>query len=347
MPYLAFNDEWFSRHQGKLLYLLNHRFTRRWFRWVLRIRQTDCPLSTTITEIGPNRFSYGDRLFFDKQWKIERTTNFRTHQKYSKRLYLAFRPLWWTLHFWDWLVADRLIPRWSFGFLTLTAFPTAGTGGPTGDAMVSRQVASETFSTIRSGAGTNTDNSGTALSVIIQASSTSNQFSEIARAVITFDTSSLTSSASISSAVLSGFGEFNGGGLSGDNDWYIAGSTPATNFNFAASDYAQCQTTSFGKITNASFSTTAYNDVTLNASGVSNISKTGISKFSLQLGADLNNTAPTWSSGAFMELDVSSADHTGTSQDPKLVVTYTLAATLLWQPQTERPIFEKLGVVSY
>jgi len=117
-----FGETWFEKHQRGLLWLLNFPMIRSWFRWCLKIHRYDC--RTRITQIGPNRFSWGDELFRENgRWHLRRTTDFRTHPKFAKRLYYAFRPLWWTLHAWDWFIADRIVPALSWGFGSLTAYP--------------------------------------------------------------------------------------------------------------------------------------------------------------------------------------------------------------------------------
>jgi len=74
--------------------------------------------------------------------------------------------------------------------------------------------------------------------------------------------------------------------------------------------------------------TGAYNDFTLNASGIANIAKTGISKFGYRHAVDIDNSAPTWGSGADSYFTASFSD-TGSNQ-PKLDVTFTRAGNILW-----------------
>src|SRR3990167_8948353 len=110
----AFNKEFFNQHQATLLKLVNGRLTRKWFRYVLRIDGDKSPVGDNlITRIEPNAIRWGN------------TWEFRTHPKFGKRIYYAFRPFWWTLHFWDWLIAERFLPKYSFGLLILTVYPDA------------------------------------------------------------------------------------------------------------------------------------------------------------------------------------------------------------------------------
>jgi hypothetical protein len=96
----AFGSLFFLLHQDRLLWLLNAPIIGRWFRWVLRISGESSSVgSLKIDRILPNAIFWWHG---DKQ-----VAEFRTHAKFSKRLYYAFRPLWWTLHAWDWAVGDR------------------------------------------------------------------------------------------------------------------------------------------------------------------------------------------------------------------------------------------------
>lgn len=324
MHYLAFNKNWFLKHQSKLIWLLNHKLTKRLFRHILRIENKE-----TINRIEPNAYWFGAKK---KGREIEVKADFRTHNKYSKRLYFAFSPLWWTMHFLDWLFIDKYIPKLSFGFLTLTAYPDADAETTTVDGWVDRGTTagsvSESFATIRTGAGDGSNDSNSTLQTFLRGGDVTDKYWQLYRTIMLFDTSSLTSSATISAADFSVWGTFKRNQL-GSDDFHIGGSTPASNTALANSDYGQCGTTSFGSIAYASFTSTdtAYSTASLNASGISAVSKTGISKFSGQLGWDINNSfTGAWADNGYTQFNYWSADNTGTTNDPKLVVTYTIAS---------------------
>lgn len=68
-----------------------------------------------------------------------------------------------------------------------------------------------------------------------------------------------------------------------------------------------------------------YNNFTLDANGIANVSLTGISKFWTRLNWDTDNSfGGTWSSNKSSYYNSYLADQTGTSNDPKLTITYTL-----------------------
>lgn len=322
-PFLAFNKEWFADHQRGLLWLLNAPLIGRWFRWCMCIRSCDVGYQRDILEIRPNCYTVAG----EKPNTL--TTDFRAHAKYAKRLYFAFRPLWWMLHIWDFLIADPWCPQWSLGFATLTAYPDPGTGAVTVDGHVGRGAVNETFSSIQSGIGNATETTATFIGMQLEASATTDQFTAMYRGIYTFDTSAIGLGQLVDVAQLSLWGVVTENAL-GENDLHVAAASPAANNNLVAGDFVNISRTSFGTLAFASFSTIAYNDISLNQAGKDNISPTGISRFSSQLGWDINNSfTGTWVSLARSSLFVESADQAGTSKDPKLVITYTVPGGLV------------------
>lgn len=332
---IVFGNKWFERHQSKLLIMLNAPVVKYWFRWCLRIRSYDCSIETKIVKITPSSFSYGCNRIDNNHVQI--TTDFRTHDKFSKRLYFAFKYLWYVMHFFDWVALDRIeyLTTLSFGFSTLTSYPDPGVGGTTTCGMQGREPAVNTdnWATIRSGAGTLANNSQTQAYLCSWYCSTAgntNFFIGLYRSIFTFDTSSLTSNATISASVISFFGvlKANPSSLTFDVDIYTA--TPASNSTLVTGDYGQYGSTSQtgSPISYSSYSIIAYNDFTFNATGISNISKTGISRFGTRnANHDVANSAPTWTALENPYMSAFFADQTGTTNDPKLVVTYTITVT--------------------
>lgn len=319
---MVFSKQWFGKHQNKLLFLLNNKFTRFIFRKIMRI---DC--KKDILALLPNSY------IIKGSKKDEYIADFRTHDKYAKRLYYAFKPLWYIIHAFDTLFANKWIPEWNLGFDTLTVYPSAGTSGTTCDGTVTRiPPAVEYLSEIRIGDGTSYDTIheyGDIVRIVAaEFSVQTNKYQMLRRYIFTLDTSSLTAFAQISSAVFSiyGYSGSTTNGL-GSTSMDICSSTPNSNNNIQSSDFSQFGVTSFGNIDYDSYSTSGYNNITLNSSGISNISKTGVSKFGAKLGWDINNSSSGLSWGASKETKFGGffADYLGTSQDPKLVVTYTLA----------------------
>jgi len=193
-----------------------------------------------------------------------------------------------------------------------------------GDGWVGRNPASlVSFSDLRDGDGTEYENGADQAYVALYGSTTSNLYDALRISALFPDTSGLGSSASISSATLyiKGLGGLNQlGGL----EIHVGGINPASTSTLAASDFQTRQHTSFGYISFSSWSTSAYNAISLNSSGLSAISKTGITKLSVQTGHDINNSAPTWSSGNSNLVYFYFSEATGTSSDPYIEITYTI-----------------------
>ena len=168
----------------------------------------------------------------------------------------------------------------------------------------------------------NTTNDEVRASLII-VPRTGNYNGNIGRTFLLFDTSSLTTAATISSVTLSIYvitvTNVNPG--SGDALSVIT-TTPASNTAIVTGDWGNVGTTL--QATGVSLSTltaSAYNGITLNSTGLGNVSKTSITKFGLRIAEDISNTQPV--DGSINSVVYASADTTGTTQDPKLDVTYT------------------------
>lgn len=326
---MLFDKNWFEKHQSKLLFLLNTPFISLWFRWILRINGNKSSVGNRkITAINPNSIT----------WEVKRTkkqiissTEFRTHDKFSKRLYYAFKPFWYLLHFFDWAALDRIeyLTQFSFGFSTLTVYPDAGKPGTTSVDGEIAYRASASYATAHDAAtGTHLDSEGTGL-LSVENSLVGTYY--ISRSLTNFDTSALSSSATITAAVLSLYG--NSVANADTDSVSIVIHSITSNTDYSLSDWGSFGTTKQASdIANASISTIAYNDFSLNATGLSNINKTGISKFAQRTAKDIANTAPTGSNYVTFK----SADTTGTANDPKLVVTYGSSYTKIL---TENPTF--------
>lgn len=206
---------------------------------------------------------------------------------------------------------------------TLTVYPDAGDPGSTSvdGTVLYDGAALGTWSTTRD-ATAGTAKNTTADSIIFMRARLVTDSYRVTRGFFLFDTSALTSSANISAATFSIAGT---GTATADDDVstiHIVSSTPAANTTLALEDYDQVGSTSFASLAMASWVTTldTYNGFALNASGLANISKTGVSKFATRNSRDLDNSAPTGTNQATCFL----SDVAGTTSDPKLVITYEL-----------------------
>lgn len=143
----------------------------------------------------------------------------------------------------------------------------------------------------------------------------------IYRGFYLFDTSTLTANATISAAVLSLFRNTATNLINDDSAAvHIVTSSPATNTALVIGDFDQVGSASLASVNLASYAAAeAYQD--FNLSDLTTVSKTGVSKYACRGSRDLTNSAPT----GVNQVGCYYADESGTSKDPKLVVTYTLA----------------------
>ena len=218
------------------------------------------------------------------------------------------------------------------GNTTLTAYPNASTGTAPIDSELAQSETSVVWATLQGGAGNLNQNVVATVSIWnLRATATTDQFSLLRRGGFGFDTDTIGTD-NIDSAIFSIYVTVKGTAL-GDTDCDIVDFNPAagTITTFDVTDYANFGTTRFatGKTISSGITTSAYNDFTLNASGVANINKTGNSYFGTRLKWDIDNSAPTWVNGAETNVDGSMADTADTTQDPKLVVEHSAAATYL------------------
>ncbi|QGH72420.1 MAG: metalloendopeptidase [Siphoviridae sp. ctpQM7] len=175
--------------------------------------------------------------------------------------------------------------------------------------------------------GNISDDTGTSL---IAGDSESGPNDNILRAFSLFKTSALGAGASISAATYSLYVTTNNNPLNDANSWLnVYSSTPASNTALVTEDFDQVGDVvtnptkgSDSNLNQSAITLSAYNDLTLNATGRGWINKTGITKLGFRQGHDATNTDPAIDN---TEQDVyaSSADTAGTTQDPKLTVTYT------------------------
>lgn len=313
-----FSKNWFIKYQKQLLWFANSWIGRKFF-----------DISGQGSYLSDKRIVYilPDSLTAtNSDGKL--TTEFRSHPKYAKRLYFGFLPLWYTFHWFDMLFANRFAPQLNLGFdSTGDLFPAEGANAPW-DGYAQRDlgaVGGDSFSDLRSGAGTDASAlTGADRCASLDAGTSTDGFTRIQRGIFGFDTSVMGSGATVTAATLSFSPSFKNNGL-GDTALAIVSATPGSNSNAASTDYGNLGTTSFGSIAYADWTADGgYDDAVLNSSGQSHISVTSYTFFGTRLEWDRSGTfSGTWSSALNTRFETILADFTGTSRDPKLVVTYT------------------------
>jgi hypothetical protein len=333
----VFSKDWFEKHQKKLVWFANTWFGRK----VLKINKHLSSVGNRkIVCVYPSAIGWELKR---SRRKIYYQQEFKTNNKYAENLYEAFKPFWWMLHFLDWLFIDRMIPKLSFGFDSLTFYPAAGANSPL-DGFVYQQGAYINYSLIHNESGGGHDEVGIQLYVRLTTNSVPSQFYDLNRAITLFDTSSLPNDATISEGTWS-FTTRNGkqNGL-GEPSYHLCAVAPNSTSSLANSDYGTFGSTSFGSISYANIP--AYNNragITLNASGIAAISLTGITKFGFRDSWDINNSfTGTWASSTNTGFTFFAADESQ-ALGPSLLVTYTPAFTTYTQTEQSKARVKIVG----
>lgn len=144
-----------------------------------------------------------------------------------------------------------------------------------------------------------------------------------------FDTSSLTSAATISATTLDLYWQTVYAQIGGTNSKYtLCSAAPATNIAIITTDHNTLGTTHYSDDVQISGLTqNSYNTLTLNASGLAAVSKTGVTKLGMRTLWDIDLVDPSVPGGDQGDGgSVRMADYADTTSDPKLIVTYTVTS---------------------
>ena len=216
---------------------------------------------------------------------------------------------------------------------TTTAYPNPDPETTTVDGFVYTDSGpgTETWAGVRALAGAAADDSSSTMyHGFLQSGTLSTNFDQAGRSFALFDTSGIDDGDTISAATLSYYGTAVSTAYGSSPSYGIILTAPASNTAIAASDFANVTLTrqNSSDLAIGSWSTVAYNDFTLSATGISNISKTGVTKFGCTTNKDIDDSTPAGSSSAASDsVQSNAADQVGTTNDPKLVVTHAAAAT--------------------
>lgn len=216
-------------------------------------------------------------------------------------------------------LATASYPVWTDA--TTTVYPDANPETTTCDGRVFRASVTEDWSVLAAGAGNGFSDTDASINGIdLFASATSNKWQQNVRSIFLFDTSAIDDTENIDSATFTVARGTVTGVLSG-TAVTVVGSTPASNTGLAASDYGQVGSTPYA--TAAALGSGA-NVFTLNSTGLAAVSKTGVTKLGLrEKNYDIDGVAPTWSSTVRYAAALTFAEQTGSTNDPKLIVSST------------------------
>lgn len=189
----------------------------------------------------------------------------------------------------------------------------------------------ESWATIRTSAGTGATSSSNTVGVITQANATTDTWQALRRGVVKFDTSSLPDDAVITAAYIDLYCWAKHDAL-GSQKVNLVSATTAADTSLVAADYAVANfgTTRFvdTDLTVLDLTANAYNRFTLNASGLSAISLTGVSSFGLRFASDIDNSSPTW---VAIQTAYAYFESRNATNKPTLTVTYSSGGgTFFW-----------------
>lgn len=220
---------------------------------------------------------------------------------------------------------------------TYTFYPDPSSETTSVDGRTTRDStgAGAAWNLVRGAIGNTSNDTASTIVVRIQADTTSNQYTLMNRGIFVFDSSAITDSDTITDATVSLYSTAVSDVMS--QSVGLTNAATASNTVVDSPDYKtnETYTTRYcdTDIDLGSITTSAYNAFALNATGLAAISKTGVTKFGSKMSGDIDNSEPTWSTGANCTVTWSSADNTGTSQDPKLVVNTTAAGASTFVPK--------------
>ncbi|MBI2120793.1 MAG: RHS repeat protein, partial [Parcubacteria group bacterium] len=226
------------------------------------------------------------------------------------------------------------IVKGKVGRTTDTYYPDANPESVSVDGYA-RHAQNLTWTNIHDAAGTETDdvsNPNKIGGIDARGAGTTDHWNVLYRFYSLFDTSPLPDTDNIVSATLSIKGTSKSNDFTTNSfTWNVYSGTPASNTAIAPTDYAQSHfgTTALSDaISYTNWSTSAFNNWSLNASGIANVSKTGVSKFGIREATyDVPNVAPTWQDGKVVEIFGNNAEEAGSTNDPKLVIEHTPTPT--------------------
>lgn len=230
---------------------------------------------------------------------------------------------------------SKKIVKGKIGNTTSTFYPAAGTNGGSADGRFTRYTGDTSWSGVRDAA----DASAGEPNMTETAQALARNYKLVAvynnyRTGFTFDTSAIADTDTIDSATFSWYDASAGSGAVVNDDTtsiQLVQFSPADTDSFVASDYTigvEFGTTSLGSKALSAISADAYNDITINGTGLALISKVGVTGFGCITERDRANSEPTGNNLA----NTFFADETGTSKDPKLVVVHS--ATSVDYPMT-------------
>lgn len=313
----VFSKEWFEKYQTPLLWLANNYYGKQ----ILGISRKHTPFyDLRIDKIEPNAIYHQP-----EPGKV--LAEFRSHDKYGKRMYYNFKYIWEILHWWDMNVANNFkIQELNFGFDTLTIYPDSGSGSTTVDGQTYNQGKSLAWADMIVEAAAYAYTNYTTDEITYRRSDTvTDKWDGIKRLHISFDTSSIGSGKQVDNATLSFYRYTAADQLAIDANVY--GNSLTDSNNVVTGDHNSIGNTAYcdTPLTYSDFTSSGYKDLDYNTTGKSNVNMTGISEYGIKSTAEASGVSPTWVYNRIGYLTAYMADYGGNTYDPKLYIEYSSA----------------------
>lgn len=212
---------------------------------------------------------------------------------------------------------------WRAAAATTTMRPDPHPETDTCDGHASRANVNESWASKQGGNGNQANAAGATLPLTHQTAASTDEWRTLRRLGIFVDSSPIPDVDTISSATL----EFTASARADTftNSIAIAGFTSTSNTDIVASDY-QSNNSGLTRFSDADLAWSAvtidsstFNVITLNATGIANLSKTGVDKFGLYVDYDFDDSPPAWQSGVVDQLTILAAETADVTADPKVV----------------------------
>ena len=305
-------DNLFKRYQKELVRLANNPFGRRFL---------DIPHKEKIIKVTPNSYHFinGSKI----------TAIIRCYPLYARKLAAALSSLEILNTLPQYFKMDKYRSLLNYsGLLKNSIFPQillveSNLYSSAGDGDAGHQTAtSSSWAICRAGAGTVSNPTSAGTLVTNSRAQGSDQFL-CYRGFLPFITSGLGSQATVTAAVLNIYGLATTANPDGVSLVLIL-TTQASISTLANSDYANVTVDSpaegASRFAVSGWSVSAYNQMTLNATGRGWINITGNTLLGLRDSQDVDNTIPVGNNEVYCHY----SEETGTSQDPYLQVSYTV-----------------------
>jgi len=176
------------------------------------------------------------------------------------------------------------------------------------------------------------DDNTSYLLLMIRGATVSDQWRNISRSIMGFDTDTIPDTDVISSATLSlwdGISSNNPTSFGTQTVKVVGAGVPTSEFAIKTSDFNIADGWDVSSYSDTAITlsdwnaSNSYENFTLNATGISNIELATTTWLGLMISSDFTNTAPTWSNNTETYALPYSSDNGGTTNDPKLTITHT------------------------